>query len=312
MSTITVTDENGTTDIQRSIDSRPSCSIGHHLHQGEVAGFYQQDKWQPATCRPNRFPDMEQMRACFRNRHFFLFGDSTARQLHEHCLKTLSLQKRTVGNQASAYTSPKTGSDEARNISTFYAFHYFPIGRMAWTLVPDVDYIANRIDRIQNVSWPVVIIGLGLHFSFSPPAYFEDRILGIVAAVERLLSRNPQAMVFFKGLNTRPHPDFNTYACCSDWNARELEARLRGILWKHERIGFFNVWDMTQAQLVKDDIHPRGPFIPNLSDLLLTSIGCPDSLIKQTNKQKHKEQTNKQLLMWVIALERNYYAHLIG
>ena len=279
MSAITVTDVNGTLDIQRSIDSLPSCSIGHHLHQGEVAGFYMQDKWQPATCRPNRFRDAKQMRACYRNRHFFLLGDSTTRKLHDYNIKTIPLKNQIIGKQGNAYTTPSSGTDEAHNISTFYAFHSFPIGREAWTLVSDIDYIANRIDKIQNVSWPVVMIGLGLHFSFSPPDYFEKRILGIVAAVERLLSRNPQAMVFFKGLNSRQHPDFNTYACCSDWNARELEAHLRGILWKHERIGFFNIWDMTQAQLVKDDAHPQGHFIPNLSDLLLTSIGCPDLLL---------------------------------
>ena len=250
------------------------CSIGQHIKKPEIAGFYLQDDWYSPFCKINRFPNISRVRDCFEKKQIYILGDSTIRQLFSYYLDNLHLKRRIEGIQQNVFTGPILGENETHDLSICFAFHGMPINRNSPTYAADIHYIANRIDNIPNNTSPVVVISVWAHFTSASTWFYEDRVQGIVSAMERLLGRNPDARVIFKGANTRAHGGFGELSSCSDWYARDLEDRMRKIVFQHERIGFLDTWDMTNAQLNPDNVHPTGTHVPNLSDQLLTLLGC--------------------------------------
>ncbi|XP_071493712.1 NXPE family member 3-like isoform X1 [Diadema antillarum] len=271
-----VAQRNSSDDLRNLANSFPICSPGISKIQPQIAGYYSNGTWIPSNCKVHRFSTAEHIRSCLQNKHVYFFGDSTIRQLSMFYIDKLKLTKTIYSIDQADYTGPLTGSDSIWNISTFYAFHGFPISKNAWTHISDIEYVANRIDQINNnESTVVVVVSLWAHFTSCKPTLLEQRLHGILAAMRRLHERNPRAVLVLKGANTREGYHFVMYACCSDWYARDLEYRIRFALEHFPlKIGYLNAWQMTEAQLEYDNVHPTGTHVENLSDQLLTMLGC--------------------------------------
>ncbi|XP_063966620.1 NXPE family member 3-like [Lytechinus pictus] len=271
---VRVINVNSTQRPMKRIEDLPVCTLGYNSEQPEVAGYYEMDNWYPPTCQVRRFRNMAKMKKCFRNRQFFFFGDSTIRQLHEYYLDTLKLSKSFLGEEGSGYTGPVSGRDVSNNITKFFAFHKYPVGKQSWTYDKDLEYIATRINNLSSSGFPVVVVSVWAHFESAPPVIYEERVRGIVLAMGKLLDRNKRAVALFKSGNTRQIKSLGQHACCSDWYARGTEERMRKIIFRDKRIGFIDAWDMTHAQLLADDAHPKGSHVANMNDQLLTFLGC--------------------------------------
>nr|XP_054769526.1 NXPE family member 3-like [Lytechinus pictus] len=177
---VRVINVNSTQRPMKRIEDLPVCTLGYNSEQPEVAGYYEMDNWYPPACQVRRFRNMAKMKKCFRNRQFFFFGDSTIRQLHEYYLDTLKLPKSFLGEEGSGYTGPVSGRDVSNNITTFFAFHKYPVGKQSWTYDKDLEYIATRINNLSSSGFPVVVVSVWAHFESAPPVIYEERVRGIV------------------------------------------------------------------------------------------------------------------------------------
>ncbi|XP_003728164.1 NXPE family member 3 [Strongylocentrotus purpuratus] len=249
--------------ISEQVDRLPVCGQQHDSLQviPWVAGFYQNKRWYPPTCKVNHFPsDGPERKNCLANKNVYFYGDSTIRIVHSNLIKSLFGANLTVGK-------------EEHDIHLHYRFHHIPIRKFFWYKLSTLYFITNELDGIGSNETAIVVICLWAHFQPLYRSFYEQRIKSIADAALRLLNRNPTVVVMFKGGNTQtPYGPRVQYL--NDHYARDNEEALRRILKSYPKIHFLDAWDMSKGQLGKPNTHPPKPHASNLVDQMLT-IACP-------------------------------------
>ncbi|XP_030853708.1 NXPE family member 3-like [Strongylocentrotus purpuratus] len=255
-----------------ALDQLPPCRPMVHFGTPEVAGFYWGKYWHSADCNINAFNKL-QASSILRNKTVYFFGDSTVRQLMEFYVKLFGLKTNPAPKKGDPWYVGRTIAKDSRNNIDFqFQFHGHPIGKRAWANISIIEYIANLIDRVKGGENTVLVLTLWAHFTTFPPWYYEARVDDILESVRRLQERSPRTLVVWKSANTREHHGLDHYLKCSDWTARNLDRRMRNKVLAYDNVGFMDAWDMTNAQLETDSVHPKGSHVENLSNKLLTYV----------------------------------------
>ncbi|XP_041467607.1 NXPE family member 3-like [Lytechinus variegatus] len=268
---VTVTSQSDTL-LKERIARLPSCGQQRDRFQDIpwVAGFYQNRRWFPPLCRVSPiFLDKDWCVKCMTGKHFYFFGDSTIRQVYTKMTHFL------VGSHREGHWVDRDETHIAQHdIHLVYNFHHIPIRNFQWHKLERLQFVTKELDSIRSNEKAIVVICLWSHFQPLYKSFYEQRITAIAKAARRLLNRNPQAIVIFKGGNTQNNYGARTQYL-NDHYARDNEEALRRILKSYPEFHFLDAWDMSKGQLALANTHPPEPHLSNLANQILT-IACPD------------------------------------
>ncbi|PIK41630.1 hypothetical protein BSL78_21519 [Apostichopus japonicus] len=218
-------------------------------------GYFLQDKWHPFDCKFKHF-ERNEISKCLTNKRFYIYGDSTGRQFMEYLLKYLTGFK-TIEDE-NENLGPHKHYHPQHNITLFHVFHGMPFRTGKCSSFREVRYVSNELDQLEGGPDLVILLSLWAHFQKTSLFLYEQRILGILDAADRLLQRSPGTSIIFKGANTRQVGDFFWTVSSTDWVAYQFELKLRQILSRSSvNVGFIDAWDLSSAHYSEDDIHPK-------------------------------------------------------
>ncbi|XP_030044134.1 NXPE family member 3-like isoform X1 [Microcaecilia unicolor] len=242
----------------------PLCTPG--LPIPNPSGFYYNDVWMSRVCSTKMFPEPSNITKCLSGKVVYMFGDSTLRQWWEYLESFVPSLKR-IDLHVPLKTGPLLATDPENNYLIQWRAHGTPL-RMDKSMVADLHYMANDIDRIGGGPHTVIVFTIGVHFTFLPVDMYIRRIQIICRAVVALLQRSPQTTVIIKSANTgRKRVDAN------DWLSLQLDIILRR-MFSGLTVAIVDTWQMTSCHYLPDNIHPERIIIQNEIDILLSFI-CP-------------------------------------
>uniref|UniRef100_A0A3Q2GR65 Neurexophilin and PC-esterase domain family member 3 n=1 Tax=Cyprinodon variegatus TaxID=28743 RepID=A0A3Q2GR65_CYPVA len=194
---------------------------------------------------------------CLKGKSIHIYGDSTVRQWYEYLISHSS--------------GPLLALDYVNNILVTFRSHGPPI-RFGSSLVSQLQYIANELDRLPGGENTVVVIGIWAHFSTFPIEVYVRRLLNIREAVVRLLTRAPGTLVFLRTANPKEMTLYEALTN-SDWFSLQRDKALREIF-KGVNVKLVDAWDMVLAHHLPHKLHPQSDIIKNMLDVLLSYV-CP-------------------------------------
>ncbi|XP_078584053.1 NXPE family member 3-like [Branchiostoma floridae x Branchiostoma japonicum] len=246
--------------------NRRRCVRG--LATPQISGFYRNGVWNSLVCKNRHFSSQAGWQQCLKGKTLHIMGDSTIRQWWEHFVRILKLKEtRTPG--AIHITGPLLARDPVNNITLNYRTHG-PPRRCVFTRTSLLKYVANVIDEIEGGPNDVVAITMWSHFTSYPVEVYRKRMEAVRAAIERLLHRSPETLVFIKSANTGISNELKS----GDWLAHKLDMIMRE-MFRGMDVVLVDVWEMTNAQhWNKEDIHPAKDIIVQELEFLCSFI-CP-------------------------------------
>ena len=154
-------------------------------------------------------------------------------------------------------------------------FHYRSQGQPLQNggLYNATHFISVQLDEMPEYpdqgSHLTVVIATGPHFFLYNPDIYLRRILATRDAAMRFLSRNPKALVIFKGTNTFIRGVGIGECCLSDWISFR-QHKLAKHIFDGTPIIYLDVWDMTVSHNSEDLVHPVAEVIQNEIDMALS------------------------------------------
>ncbi|XP_038137869.1 NXPE family member 3-like [Cyprinodon tularosa] len=234
------------------------------------SGYYYQGAWQALDgTRVHQF-NSTAISLCLKGKSIHIYGDSTVRQWYEYLMRSLPDLKE-FGLQSSKQSGPLLALDYVNNILVTFRSHGPPI-RFGSSLVSQLQYIANELDRLPGGENTVVVIGIWAHFSTFPIEVYVRRLLNIREAVVRLLTRAPGTLVFLRTANPKEMTLYEALTN-SDWFSLQRDKALREIF-KGVNVKLVDAWDMVLAHHLPHKLHPQSDIIKNMLDVLLSYV-CP-------------------------------------
>ena len=256
-------------DIEQAIQNLPKCTIRSFLQTHRFSGFYRNDEWVPPYCRLLPPANWNQIPKCMSNKQWYLYGDSTIRQLYTFLVKHFNMTTTRIFTHDDWGNSADAELDDF-NISLHFEFHDVPISHSIWfnrTVVRPASLFLNSLPADKEM---VVIFSLWAHYTHFPLSFYRMHIESIINAAERLLKRNPTATVILKSANTRPNTDYKDRLLTGNWYARQMVEAVRELLADHPNIGYLDVWETTCAQLQREHIHPADPHTDNMLRMVIS------------------------------------------
>ncbi|XP_072179302.1 NXPE family member 3-like [Diadema setosum] len=261
------------------------CRVG--LRSGSssaAAGYFKGEQWFSNVCRLRSF-NADDANRCLRNKVVYFHGDSTMRQYYEYLIAKMpsTLKPNPPTKQSNWKVGPSMAESRTYNFSIHYRHHGYPI-RNNWTRASEVMYIADALDNLVATPDTVFVFTIWAHLTATNLSYYEDRVVGIRRAVERLHARSPHTLVLIKTANTRSHGNAMQSFISSDWYARELDMKLRETFRNYDKVAFIDQWSMALGYSSSDHIHP-GPEIIEAGVSTLLSYMCPVDSTSTTGTQ---------------------------
>ena len=166
------------------------------------------------------------------------------------------------------------GKDQKNNISVQFLYHGIPIRPTIRVDFKTNHYVVNELDSLDVNNQTVILIFLGQHFTTFPLEMYEERMMDIKRAVQRLHARSPGTLVVFKSANTRGHVIPEHYLMNSGWYVWTMDRSMRKMFADYPNIAFIDAWDITLAQNFIPSVHPNSRVLKNIIDNFLSYV-CP-------------------------------------
>ncbi|XP_071501279.1 NXPE family member 3-like [Diadema antillarum] len=261
-------DKHGRLPWQQAWNGLPKCvPAGVRKFENSSAGYYYRDKWFSNRCRNCDFTQKE-AENCLRNKSVLLIGDSTSRILIEYLTSALKGETDKVPNCITHMTRRDL------NASVYFKFHGLPTrGTNGGPKKCTSEHVATVLDHLNFVP-DVFMLSVTSHFSVHSFDFFRERMRVIRKSVERLHQRHPNVLFLLKSANTREFSKLSHILSNSEWYIYTMDRIVRETFADNPNVGFIDTWDMTAAQLHKDQIHPVKEVTRNVVNMLLSYV-CP-------------------------------------
>ena len=174
-------------------------------------------------------------------------------------------------------SGPRIGRDQKNNIYMQFVFHGFPRRPSALINIETIHYIVKELDKLDVDNQTIILISVGTHFTTFPLEMYEERMMDIKRAVQRLHARSPGTLVVFKSANTRKHQGLIHYLQNSDWYIWQIDLNWRKVFADYPNIALIDAWDITVAQNYAPNVHPHKRVLKNLIDNFLSYL-CPKTV----------------------------------
>ncbi|XP_059158705.1 NXPE family member 4-like [Physella acuta] len=207
---------------------------------------------------------------CLRDTSIWVFGDSNSLRLYWPLQDWT--QCSATGN--GAWPQKEVCKNKVNNITLTFTPHEYPLHLGAsWVSMLRYDGVAQHIDAMPSNEKIIVIIHYYLHVLTSHLSFAELRLRSVTEACKRLLDRNPDATIAFRG----PHVASLEYEINHTISGDSLGRFYFKIILKvfkdlMNRIIFLDGWDMTIA-LENSEFHPTEN-VPKFLINVLLSFRC--------------------------------------
>ncbi|KAM8884755.1 NXPE family member 3-like [Synchiropus picturatus] len=235
-----------------------------------LSGFYYKGVWNSLSGAKVQHFNNSAISRCLQGKIVHLYGDSTIRQWYEYLTQSLPGLKG-FDLHSLKKIGPFMALDYQRNTFVDFQCHGPPI-RFSQVPIPQLSYVANKLDSVVGGADTVVVIGVWSHFSSFPVEIYIRRLLSIRKAVARLLAREPATVVVIRTANPKKLLLYETLTN-SDFYTMERDKILRAVF-KDTNVHWVDAWDMTVSHYLPHELHPQPPIVKNMIDVLLSHI-CP-------------------------------------
>lgn len=204
---------------------------------------------------------------CLRGKKLLIFGDSTTRQWYLEVLKYvpnchLTTEPWTKSNwQKFTECLDSTNNITIQWIPHSFSFYYGPRG--SWN-IQDMKTIPGVIDEVHDDDDVIIVIHMFLHALRYHEDVFRMRMVTIRQSVERLLLRNPTAVVTIKG----PHAYVYMYSLDDFYGYVYRDILFDVFKGLHDRVVYLDYREMCIAKCILDR-HPPDDVIREMVRLLL-------------------------------------------
>ncbi|XP_025108730.1 NXPE family member 1-like [Pomacea canaliculata] len=206
------------------------------------SGFWSGQNWSHLLCQ---LPSLNSLflEKCFKNKTFFMLGDSNARTIFEaiarlsKCTMSLAVHPSNLPTHI-----PKSCDSKVLSFHQEWKPHAYPFHNSApWNFRLVKHSASFYLDRIPSRGNYVILIHLYLHFQFHHSHLFMLHVRDAVRGVRDLLARNPAAKVVVRG----PHA---WLPVSGDWHGLRVRRLLREEFRRLEdKVVYLDFWDMTVA-----------------------------------------------------------------
>ncbi|XP_069470627.1 NXPE family member 4-like [Ambystoma mexicanum] len=247
--------------------SKPTEKCRTGMESPFPSGYFLQNKWYPNFCNMVFYKTGDDYLTCLQGKRLFLIGDSTLRQYMMYFTEYIKIVKYFQYHEGGWSSWEKTllAFNMDRDVMVSYKRHGFPCESFMFYLFKEDKYTSRQIDE-QGGSNTIFVITLSQHFRQYPLQLYIKRALNIRKAIERLLTRSPDAKVIIKTDNTRDTTtlverlgDFHGY--CQHLVLKEV--------FKGVNVGFVDAFDITIA-MATETVHPPLNVLENLMSMTFT------------------------------------------
>ncbi|XP_059158730.1 NXPE family member 4-like [Physella acuta] len=207
---------------------------------------------------------------CLRDTSIWVFGDSNGVRLYWQ----LESVTRCSTTQPGAWPHKAVCKNKGNNITLSFTPHEYPIYLGAsWTTKLPYDGVVQHIDALPSNGKIIVIFHYYLHAMTSHLSFAELRLRSVTAACKRLLDRNPDVTIAFRGPHVSSFEwDINHTISGDSLGTFYVKIILNVFKDLMNRIIFLDVWDMTIA-LENSEFHPTDD-VPKYMLNMLLSFRC--------------------------------------
>ncbi|GFO31152.1 nxpe family member 2 [Plakobranchus ocellatus] len=241
-------------------------------------GYWRDERktWESLLCRepPLTTP---WMRACLRNSHVWVIGDSNGIRLYYHVADAAGLERLDYGPMPFFDVLSESGPEE--NINIHYSPHEHPLYVTKQWKRLDVAFIGvpQKIDAIPSKGRQFLLLHYYLHLTYVHLGAARLRLLAARDAIARLLARNPEAVVGIRGPHTvAPEANYDI-AYGHDTLARFLVEMIHeDFAALQDRVLFLDGWEGSLT-LQSSRIHAAGPSVTEITRKFFSFV-CDESL----------------------------------
>ncbi|XP_059145983.1 NXPE family member 4-like [Physella acuta] len=190
---------------------------------------------------------------CLRDTSIWVFGDSNGVRLYGQLRGWIQCST----TQSGAWPYREVCKNSGNNITLTFTPHEYPLYLGSeWTNTLPYDSVAQHIDAMPSNGKIIVVFHYFLHALTSHLSLAELRLRSVTEACKRLLDRNPDATIAFRG----PHVaslewDYNHTVSGDSLGEFYLKIILNVFKELMKRVVFLDGWDMTIA-LENSGFHP--------------------------------------------------------
>ena len=229
--------------------------------------------WKYLRCQTSQFPRLS-LANCLRNSHVYVIGDSNANRMYFY-LVSRSSSKATL---AGSWPRKAEAANKQLNITLQFMAHDYPLflGQQ-WESLLRSGSVEKIIDGIPSTGRQLVILHYYLHLTPFHLSVAQSRLEAAARAISRLLARNPEARVAFRG----PHVASFDYHINHAVGGDALGKQYLGLISTtfanlKDRVIFLDGWEMTTA-LENLEFHPDDK-VPHEMVLMFLSFLCKDTI----------------------------------
>ncbi|XP_078688698.1 NXPE family member 3-like [Branchiostoma floridae x Branchiostoma belcheri] len=247
------------------MEGRPLPTCGPRLPKTTSEGYWYNKTWTSLRCQSSHFSPSPATYKCLKNKTFYLFGDSTARQYKDYLNELVDKMNAQLPNDV------KKTEDIHDSIKVNFEFHNYPRTHPTNNAMGG-KYAVDIIDGLVGGPDVVIIFSIWAHYTAVHIETFRARVYGIRNAIERLHAKYPDTKVIWRTGNMRGHAGLLYYLFYNNWYAYQLVLEAKRILGGLD-IYVMDVWDMSVCTTYV--VHPFPHVIKNHLDLVFSFI-CQD------------------------------------
>ena len=211
---------------------------------------------------------------CLKDSQIFVIGDSNSNRMYNYLVDQTSSNKKLHGGPLRMEWSTKDQSfNKQWKINVTRLPHEYPAYLSDGSPLLQYGSVEKIIDGIPSTGGQLVILHYYLHLTPFHLSVARSRVEAAARAISRLLARNPEARVAFRG----PHVSSDGWNFNHSIGGDALGKQYMDIISTafanlKDRVYFLDGWEMTTA-LENAELHPNDK-VPHEMVLMFLSFLC--------------------------------------
>ena len=209
--------------------------------------------WQSLLCQKKKFSGQSFVK-CLKNSQVYALGDSNTLKTYEYLVRETSSRTTLSGR----WPFKAEAANKQWNITLKFFRHDYPLFLgPRWTPLHRYGSVENIIDGIPSTGRQLVILHYYLHLTPFHLSVAQTRLEAAARVISRLLARNPEARVAFRGPHVASFENHFNHAVGGDALGNQyLDLISTAFANLKDRVIFLDGWGMTTA-FENEVFHPN-------------------------------------------------------
>ena len=233
-------------------------------------GFWDVNRsWRLLHCQSSKFPGQSFV-SCLKNSQVYVIGDSNSYRMYDYLVSRTSSRTTVSGS----WPHKAEAANKQWNVTVKFLPHDYPLFLgQRWTPLRRYGSVENIIDGIPSTGRHLVILHYYVHLTAFHLSVARSRLEAAAMAISRLLARNPEARVAFRGPHVTSYEWEINHSIGGDALGKHyLEIISTAFTNLKDRVVFLDGWEMTTA-LENQELHPHNT-VPHHMVMQFLSFLC--------------------------------------